>query len=119
MFTLIAGVIPSNRWEISLKWRMMGGVPVTPIDETLSEQQGDTRYRMDEYNGKRLNLYHRLDLRLDHRIHGRKMDIVMFWDIENAYDRKNEAFKYWHRTDGIKTWYGWRIMPVFGITLEF
>jgi hypothetical protein len=118
--TLILGWIPSHRWELSLKWRIAGGLPETPIDEVASAAAGDTRHRLEDYQRERQGVYHRLDLRLDHRIHGRRADIVMFWDLQNAYDRRNEAFRYWHHRDGeVKTWYGWRIMPVFGITAEF
>lgn len=120
MATVIVGWIPSHRWELSMKWRIYGGLPTTPIDEAASLAAGDTRYQLEAYQDDRQGLYHRLDLRLDHRIQGRRFNLVQFWDIENAYDRRNEAFTYWHHQDAeIKTWYGWRIMPVYGLTLEF
>jgi hypothetical protein len=120
MFTLITGWIPNSKWELSLKWRLMGGAPKTPLDEAASEIRGDTVYDYDQYQGERSPIYHRLDIRLDRRIHGKKMDLVMFWDLENAYDMKNESFEYWHHNDNKKkVWYGWRIMPVFGMTIEF
>jgi hypothetical protein len=120
MGTLIAGWVPNNRWELSLKWRVAGGLPSTPLDEAASALAGDTRLRLEDYQSERLPVYHRLDLRLDHRTHGKRFNLVQFWDIENAYDRKNTAFEYWHHNDGeVKTWYGWRIMPVYGLTIEF
>jgi len=120
MATVIVGWIPNHRWECSLKWRIYGGLPMTPIDEAASAAAGDTRYRLEDYQSQRQPLYHRLDVRVDYRIQGQRFNLVQFWDIENAYDRKNEAFTYWHhRDEEVKTWYGWRIMPVYGLTIEF
>lgn len=120
MSTLILGVLPAPTWEFSLKWRIMGGPPVTPLDEAASRLQGDTVQRRDALFSERLPVYHRLDLRVDHRMHGKHWDIVAYLDIENAYDRRNVAFQYWHHGEQkVKTWYGWRIMPVFGVTVEF
>ena len=120
MATVILGWIPNHRWECSMKWRIYGGLPVTPIDVDASRSAGDTRFQLDDYQADRQGVYHRLDLRVDHRIQGRRFNLVQFWDIENAYDQRNEAFKYWHHNqDKVKTWYGWRIMPVYGLTLEF
>ncbi len=120
MGTLILGWIPNHRWELSLKWRISGGLPTTPVDVAASALAGDTRLNLADYQSERLPVYHRLDLRLDHRIQGRRFNLVQFWDIENAYSQKNVAYRYWHHTDGeVKTWYGWKIMPVYGLTLEF
>ena len=120
MATVIAGWVPSHRWEMSLKWRIYGGLPSTPVDAAASAAAGDTRYRLEDYATERTPLYHRLDLRVDYRIQGRRLNLVQFWDIENAYDRKNVAYEYWHHTDNqLKTWHGWRIMPVYGLTVEF
>ena len=120
MATVILGWVPSHRWEMSLKWRIYGGLPTTPLDPVASAAAGDTRYRLEDYASRRTPLYHRLDLRLDYRIQGKRLNLVQFWDIENAYDRKNTAFEYWHHADNaVKTWYGWRIMPVYGLTVEF
>lgn len=120
MATLILGWIPNHRWEMSMKWRVYGGLPTTPVDEELSAQFGDTRYRLEDFQRERLPVYHRLDLRVDYRIQGKKFNLVQFWDIENAYNQKNVAYSYWHHNDNeVKTWYGWKIMPVYGLTVEF
>jgi len=61
-----------------------------------------------------------LNLRTDHRFHFNKINMVVYLSIWNVYDRKNIANYFWNNRDQKKEpVYQWRLLPIFGIELEF
>jgi len=120
IFTLIAGYKPSSKWEFSFKWRYTGGRPYTPYDEEISRQVGDGRIDLEQINALRFPPYHRLDLRMDRRFHFNKWNLVVYFDLQNAYNRGNIYGYVWDNAEGkVTTVYQWRIMPVGGFSIEF
>lgn len=103
--------------EISLRWRYLDGKPYT-------RQQFDPYTRRwyisarQPYNTERFPDYHRLDLMLGRRFIFQKVNLVVFLDIQNAYNRNN-IWDYSYTNDGNKeVIYQYKLMPVGGFTLE-
>ncbi|MFQ6082803.1 MAG: TonB-dependent receptor domain-containing protein [Candidatus Aminicenantia bacterium] len=120
IFTCILGYKPSSKWEFSLKWRYTGGRPYTPFDEELSKQAGEGRLDINQINAKRFPAYHRLDLRVDRRFHFNKWNLVIYFDIENVYNRDNVYFYAWDKENSkIFPHYQWGFLPVGGFSIEF
>jgi hypothetical protein len=120
IFTLITGYKPSDNWEFSIKWRYAGGRPYTPFDEELSKESGDGRLDLQQINALRYPPYHRLDLRVDRRFRFNKWNLVVYLDLENAYNRANVYTYIWNDDEEkAATVYQWRIMPVGGFSIEF
>ena len=71
-------------------------------------------------NAERLLAYHRLDLRLDHRVQLRSFNVVSFVSVLNAYNRDNPFQYYWdagdERTRRVNQW---GFIPVGGFEFEF
>ncbi len=110
--------MPSDEFEISLKWRYLGGRPYTQptyypeLRRWIVEEQQDL-------NTHRYPPYHRLDLRLDRRFLFPKWTLVVFFDIVNIYNRDN-IWNYQYNDDGtISKVLQYKTFPVGGVTLEF
>ena len=118
--SVMVGYRPSDRFELSGRWRYAGGRPYSPFDPVLSAQAGAGIVRRDRINGERHAAYHRLDLRFDHRRHYRRVTLVSFFSVLNVYDRDNVFHYYWdaddNRPDRATQW---RLLPVGGFELEF
>lgn len=103
--------------EISLRWRYLGGKPYTlqkydPYTQRWYISAGQP------YNTERFPNYHRLDLMLARRFIFNKVNLVVFLDVQNVYNRDN-IWDYSYTKDGIKeVIYQYKLMPVGGFTLE-
>lgn len=74
----------------------------------------------DRVNELRLPPYHRLDLRLDHRRHFQRFNLVSFFSLLNACDRANLFRYFWNTRDNRQgRIYQWSRIPVGGFELEF
>jgi len=120
IFTSIIGYKLSDSWEFSFKWRYTGGRPYSPLDEELSSRSGNARLDLHRINALRYPPYHRLDLRVDRRFHFNKWNLVIYFDLQNAYNRGNVYGFIWDNVEEkVTTVYQWRIMPVGGFSIEF
>ena len=118
--SLIVGYRRGESLEYSLRWRFAGGRPYTPFDEIESARQGTGIVQRERINALRLPSYHRLDLRVDHRRHFDRFNLVSFFTLLNAYDRANLYHYYWHSGDNrTGRVYQWSRIPVGGFELEF
>jgi hypothetical protein len=86
----------SPRWEVALKWRLMGGQPYTPFDMKVSTQKDWTYFDLTRINTLRYPAYHRLDLRVQKRFVFKKWTLDAYIDIQNLYNRKNIYYKFWN-----------------------
>ena len=87
--------LPSN-WNISMRWRYVGGAPYSPIDMELSTSKDawsvTNRAYIDyeRYNTLRLKDSHQLDLRLDKEVYYEKLMLNFYLDVQNAYNFQSE-----------------------------
>lgn len=87
--------LPSN-WNVSMRWRYVGGAPYSPIDMELSTSKDawsvTNRAYIDyeRYNTLRLKDSHQLDLRLDKEVYYEKLMLNFYLDVQNAYNFQSE-----------------------------
>ncbi|MEW5796900.1 MAG: TonB-dependent receptor [Candidatus Zixiibacteriota bacterium] len=110
----------NNRWEFSTRWIYAGGPPYTPLDLDLSRLWNRSVLDSDRVNRERMPAYHSLNLRVDRTFSFNKSNLVVYFSVWNAYNRRNVAQYYWNgakqRQDIL---YQWSLLPVFGLEYEF
>ncbi len=110
--------MPSDEYEISVKYRYMGGRPYT-----LKKYDHLTRSWYvpsgESWNTQRFEPYMRIDLMLQQRFNYSRINLIAFWDIINIINRKN-PWDYVYLDNGTKkmSWQ-YTTMPVGGMILEF
>jgi len=120
LLSLIVGYRPSNHWEYSLRWSFAGGRPYTPFDPDLSTALGTGVIQRDRINDERYPAYHRLDLRIDERKQYERFNLVSYFTLLNAYNRKNIFAYYWDEDEQKAGRINqWTIIPVGGFEIEF
>lgn len=123
---------PGARWNFNAVWGYHTGWPTTPVGVTLAEGPDGPRALpvIGALRSERLDDYHRLDLRASRRFQLDRGLIELFIDVQNLYNRENEAG---FEVDGAnfsideaglpvytptpETWLG--IIPSFGISWSF
>ncbi|HKL71286.1 MAG TPA: hypothetical protein VJ855_01410, partial [Marinilabiliaceae bacterium] len=92
LLTLTLNKSFKRNWDAGLKWRYVGGLPYTPIDEATSrnKEAWDAQRReyidYSKYNTLRFNAFHQLDLRVDKSYYFKKFSLEVYLDIQNAYN---------------------------------
>ena len=94
IFTLTGSQALAKNWSVGLKWRLLGGTPYTPYDESKSalvqawdaQNQGYLNYAA--FNSERLPLFHQLDLRVDKTYYFKKWMLGFYLDLQNVYNFK-------------------------------
>jgi len=110
--------MPSDEYEISIKFRYMGGRPYTEknYDPTIRKWYVASS---QSWNTKRYDSYLRLDLMLQQRYYFEEVNMVAFWDFINILD-KNNPWEYMYLDDGRKKMaWQFKTMPIGGIIIEF
>lgn len=110
--------MPSDEYEISIKYRYMGGRPYTP--EHYDHHTRSWYVLSDDpWNTERYDAYMRFDIMLKQRFNFKKMNLVTFWDIANVFNRQN-PWEYIYLDDGTKVMsWQYTTMPIGGMILEF
>ncbi|SMO72894.1 Outer membrane receptor for ferrienterochelin and colicins [Saccharicrinis carchari] len=95
-----------NNWDIGLKWRFLGGLPYTPVDENTTtlvqawDATGKEYLDYDRFNSQRLENFHQLDVRIDKRYLFNSWSLEVYLDIQNLYNYKiKEPVKYVQKLD--------------------
>ncbi|PIF06301.1 MAG: TonB-dependent receptor [Draconibacterium sp.] len=86
-----------NNWQIGAKWRYVGGLPYTPYDLEKSSSiaiwsvnQGPAPdYNL--LNAERNDAFHQLDLRIDKNFFFDKWTLMVYFDVQNAYNYKGST----------------------------
>jgi hypothetical protein len=112
-----------KHWKLNLAWRYHSGWPTTPL-WLEEEDDGDWGPVLGPLYSERLPAYHRLDLRASRSFRVGGGELILFFDVQNLYDRNNIAGSDNHidEEEGtieteIEYWAG--ILPSVGITYEF
>lgn len=86
-----------KHWQIGIKWRYVGGLPYTPYDMEKSAKvevwfmNNGPYLDYSQLNAKRLTAFHQLDLRIDKNFFFKKWSLMIYFDVQNAYNFKSEA----------------------------
>jgi outer membrane receptor for ferrienterochelin and colicin len=89
-----------NNWRMGLKWRFVGGLPYTPYDlATSSNIQawnaiGQAYLDFDKLNDSRFEPFHQLDIRIDKNFFFDRWTLMVYADIQNAYNFKSKGRDY-------------------------
>ncbi|HEX2466493.1 MAG TPA: TonB-dependent receptor [Thermoanaerobaculia bacterium] len=94
--TLGADFRISARSSLVAAWRYRSGWPTTPVRSVLLPDPDDpdeleNQLVFGRLNSERLGAYHRLDLRASHRVPLSQGSLLLFLDVQNVYDRANDA----------------------------
>jgi len=120
IFSVEGGYKPNKKWEFSARWIYAGGAPFTPFDLAASQENQRQVLDVTKINQSRYPDYHSLILRFDRRFHFSGSNLIFYFSVWNAYNRKNVATYFWNdqeqKPDVI---YQWRVLPIFGLEYEF
>ncbi len=89
-----------NNWSAGLKWRFVGGTPYTPYDFEASSLKagwdvtGGPVFDFSQTNALRFRDFHQLDIRVDKRLYFKNWSLMMYVDIQNAYNFQGEQQDY-------------------------
>ena len=109
-------IMPSDIFEISFRYKFMGGRPYT-----LREYEPTyRRWTYDnDWNTERYNYYSRLDIMFLRRFNFNKINLITFLDLQNVFDRSNE-WEYLYLSNGSKEMaLQYKQLPIGGIIIEF
>ena len=120
IFSVEGGYKPNKSWEFSLRWIYAGGPPYTPFDLVASRDLNRAVLDGDRINEARYPDYHSLNLRCDRRFHFSGSNLVFYFSVWNAYNRKNIATYFWNEIEKKEDIiYQWSLLPIFGLEYEF
>jgi len=94
IISVTGGFTLKGNWSIGAKWRFVSGLPYTPYDLELSSNkiawdvQGRPYFDKSKLNSMRLKSFHQLDLRVDKKFFFQKWSLMLYFDIQNAYNFK-------------------------------
>lgn len=94
-----------KNWELGFKWRYIGGAPYTPWDiqrsavKTAWDAQGIGYIDYSKFNELRLKSFHQLDLRVDKSWYYNKWSLMLYFDVQNAYNFKADRQDYLVRAE--------------------
>ena len=83
-----------------MKWRFLGGSPYTPYDLEYSSLKaawdvtGGPLLDYSQLNSVRFKPFHQLDIRIDKKFFFEKWSLMLYVDIQNAYNYKGEQQPY-------------------------
>ena len=125
---LAANVKLPRRWEIGGRFRVVTGLPYTPILGGLYNADQPPMYDsappldplFGELNSARMATFHQLDLRIDRTWVLRRSVVNAYFDVQNVYNRQNpEGLIYNPHYTAVKTAVGVPILPVVGVRVEY
>jgi hypothetical protein len=97
LFTMTASQNFGKNWTFGLKWRFVGGLPYTPWDLQTSarvdawDAKGQAYQDFTQMNSLRFDPFHQLDVRLDKKFFFTKWSLMLYFDVQNAYNFQNKG----------------------------
>ncbi len=120
MFTIVAGYKITPELEVSTKVRYAGGRPYTPFDIAESQRQNRGILDYTQTNAVRFQDYRRVDIRADYRTSVFGWNVLIFVDLQNAFNIENPETIIWNRkTNTPSQILQWQFLPVGGVKVEF
>ncbi len=114
IFTILGGYRPGKQWEISGKFRYVGGRPYTPINPA------DGTQLVSQFNSEYLPDFNSLDIRVDKRWNFKDWSLITYVDIQNIYGRKNISGYRWNKySNKIEANESIGVLPTIGINAIF
>ncbi|MDP8205715.1 MAG: TonB-dependent receptor [Candidatus Electryonea clarkiae] len=113
IFNLGWGWMLKQSWEISAKFRLATGRPFTPYNP-------DGTLNSNLYNSRRIETNHSLDLRVDKFFPFDHSNLIVYIDVQNVYNNKNNDIPNWDAREGRSIEQeDIGLLPSIGISYEF
>ncbi len=107
-------------WQFGGRFRLVSGLPFTPVVGGVQYAGGAFLPLYGTYNSSRFPPFHQLDLRVDKRWIRKRASITAFLDVQNVYNRQNiEVFLYNYDFREITGAVGLPIFPSIGVRVDF
>ncbi|MCX6563019.1 MAG: TonB-dependent receptor [Candidatus Aminicenantes bacterium] len=120
IMTVVGGYKPNDKWNVSVRWNLAGGVPYTPFDVEASRQANMGMIDKSQILARRYPDYMTFNFRLDRRWVFSRSSLNLFLSIVNAFNRKNMDRYYWNRIENKPdVVYQAPLIPVFGVEYRF
>lgn len=103
ILTVTASQNLKRDWTVGVKWRLVGGLPYTPYDLEKSaiveawDANNGVYADYDQLNTLRYDPFHQLDIRVDKKFYFDKWSLMMYLDIQNAYNFQSESQDFYIR----------------------
>lgn len=94
MFTFSGTYSLPKNWDVSAKFRVVGGAPYTPYDVARSsyveawDANNQLLYDYSRFNSERLDPFTQLDLRVDKTFYFKKLMLGIYIDVQNVLNSK-------------------------------
>lgn len=94
MFTFSGTYSLPKNWDMSAKFRVVGGAPYTPYDVERSsyveawDANNQLLYDYSRFNSERLDPFTQLDLRVDKTFYFKKLMLGIYIDVQNVLNSK-------------------------------
>jgi hypothetical protein len=122
IFNILAGYELNEEWSFSAKWKYATGRPADSyiLHADIFNNPSFVRYSKEitGNNGRRLDDFHTLNIRVDYRKQLGRCALVTFVDVMNVYDRLNPSEERLIEKTGEVKKIGFRMIPTFGLKLE-
>lgn len=120
LLTLLAGYRPNDRWNLSLRLSLAGGIPYTPYDEERSAFFNRGILDQEHVLARRYPSYLSLDLRGERRFALGNGWLDVYLGVMNILNRKNVERYFWDMVDNqVGVIHQAPILPVFGLAWTF
>ncbi len=107
-------------WQLGGRFRIVSGLPFTPVVGGVEYAGGAFLPLYGSYNSSRFPPFHQLDLRVDKRWIRKRASITAFLDVQNVYNRQNiEVYLYNYDFRQITGAVGLPIFPSIGVRVDF
>jgi len=92
LISLLGGYKFGNNWEVSSRYRFLGGSPFPPVDEEATLNNYPTIIRdFNRLGETRLSSFSQLDIRIDKKWSFKKFSLDIFIDIQNVLAEQQPA----------------------------
>lgn len=97
IFNVVGGYQLTRNWEVAARVAYLAGRPYTPFDLKASTEQRRAVFDLNRVNAERLPDYARVDLRVDRIFRVGDRPLLLYFAVQNIFDRKNVAGFGWNR----------------------
>ncbi|WP_258182717.1 TonB-dependent receptor [Enhygromyxa salina] len=120
ILTVIASYKFPRGWQLGARFRLVSGNPYTEVQNGVVDAQVGTYFPINgPINGARLPPFHQLDLRLDKTWVLPILQVSLYVDVQNVYNRQNTEFiNYAYDYQSFSTINSLPIIPSIGFRVE-
>ncbi len=121
ILTIVASAVLGRGWEAGLRFRLVSGNPITPVNGAVYDADSDIYLPIfGRTNADRLPIFHQLDLRIDKTWDLKALALSVYVDVQNVYNQRNpEGYDYLYDYSQRRYFYGLPLIPSFGFKLEY